>query len=290
MCYKNHSSRGNPEWGRERLCANGSEAQSIHHAWRSNVWEMIDLKFTPTATQGEEREEWEQDRRLSGKRECNWGREKERDKQHVWASNHQLTLFICCVVSARLFHHRSTVGLSEYIKTARKTETGRQTEGERKFLRETPASAFCLTFSFFHFLSVQFHFPTLSCFYRSTPPPHPRVFLSVSLSASPLRCRVGSWEQKAGDRQDKSCFLILQLSASLLSGEKTASQDREFPARCIPAQLLSLTGRQADRKEAEGDGEEDGCRDRKIGKQICGQVGKEADLIWPYRPSLWPLW
>lgn len=76
MCYKNHSSRGNPEWGREQLCANGSEAQSTHHAWRSNVWEMTDLKFTPTATQGEEREEREQDRRLSGKRECNWGREK----------------------------------------------------------------------------------------------------------------------------------------------------------------------------------------------------------------------
>lgn len=113
----------------------------------------------------------------------------------------------------------------------------------------------------------------------STPPS--RFSLSVSLSASPLRCRVGSWEQKAGDRQDKSCFLILQLSASLLSGEKTASQDREFPARCIPAQLLSLTGRQADRKEAEGDGEEDGCRDRETGKQICGQVEKEVDLYDP---------
>lgn len=204
----------------------------------------------------------------------------------MWASNHQLTLFICCVLSARLFHHRSTVGLSENIKTARKTQRvgERQREKEIASSRETPATAFCLTFSSFHFSLCNIISPLCPAFI--TPP---TFCLYVSLSASPLRSRVGSWEQKAGDRQDKSCFLILQLAASLLSGEKTASQDREFPAWCIPAQLLSLTGRQAERKEVEKDRQMDGCRGRKAGKLICRQVEKEADWRWSCRPLLWPL-
>lgn len=49
-----------------------------------------------------------------------WGDEK-RDKQHVWTSNNHLTLFICCVVCTPVCH-RSSVDLSEYIKTARKKE------------------------------------------------------------------------------------------------------------------------------------------------------------------------
>lgn len=34
---------------------------------------------------------------------------REKDKQHVWASNHQLTLFICCVVSVSPSTHRGFV-------------------------------------------------------------------------------------------------------------------------------------------------------------------------------------
>lgn len=121
---------------------------------------MIDLKFTSAAKpEGRWGEERTQDKRLCMKKKSlrlQFGVEEERDKQHVWGYNHQLTLFICCVVSARLFHHRHTVGSSEYIKTARKTESGgwgRESGGHGRsiFLRETSASAFCLTFSFFHF-------------------------------------------------------------------------------------------------------------------------------------------
>lgn len=154
---------------------------------------------------------------------------------------------------------------------------------KQRFLRETPASAFCLAFSFFHLSLCNIICPLCPAFI-----PLPLSF-SVSLLVSPLRSRVGSWEQKAGDRQDKSCFLILQFSASLLSGKKTVSQDREFPARYIPAHLLSLTGRQAERKEVEKDREKDRCNDRKTGKPICRQAEKETDSRWSCRPSLWPL-
>lgn len=56
---------------------------------------------------------------------------------------------------------------------------------------------------------------------------------------------------------------------------KTASQEREFPARCIPAQLLSLTGRQAEEKRG-GERQTDRFRGRKTSKQQCRQVEKDA--------------
>lgn len=122
-----------------------------------------------------------QDKRLSRERaRMQLGKRK----QHVRASNHQLTLFICCVVSARLFHHRSTVGLSEYIKTARERNRVRERQRERKkqrFLRETPASAFCLAFSFFHFSLCNIISPLCPAFIA---PPHPSFALSLSLCLS----------------------------------------------------------------------------------------------------------
>lgn len=142
------------------------------------------------------------------------------------------------------------MGLSEYIKTARKTESERktETEGERKSLfLESGWLSVSLSLSFISLCVISFPHTVLLL---SLPPPTlPLLSASRSVSASLLRSRVGSWEQKSGDRQDKSRFLILQLSASLPSGKKTASQDREFPARCIPPQLLSLTGRQEKKKD-----------------------------------------
>lgn len=256
----------------------------MHHAWQSNVWEMTDFKFTATAkTGGRVGETVRQKIERRERTRMQLGR-REKDKQHVWASNHQLTLFICCVVSVSPSTHRG------FVWTHQNSQKKQSERKKKCFLRETPASAFCLTFSFFHFSLCNITSPLCPDFIAPPPLPNPTPLLSVSLSASPLRSRVGSWEQKAGDWQDKSCFLILQLSSPLLSRKKTASQDREFPARCIPAQLLSLTGRQAKREEVEKDREKDGYRGRKTGESICRRVEKEADRRWSCRPSLWPLW
>lgn len=117
-------------------------------------------------------------------------KKKERHKQHVRASNHQLTLFICCVVSARLFHHRSTVGLSEYIKTARKTESERKTEGGRKsiFLERLQ-----------HQLSVSLSLSFISDCVISFP--HSVLLLSLCTPHTPFFSQKQSWELGAKGRR-----------------------------------------------------------------------------------------
>lgn len=122
---------------------------------------------------------------------------RKRDKQHVWASNHQLTLFICCVVSARLFHHRSTVGLSEYIKTARETESERKTDGGRNsvFLeRLRHQLSVSLSFSFISLCVISFPHSVLLL----SPPLLPPLPLCLSLSVSSQK---QSWELGAKGRR-----------------------------------------------------------------------------------------
>ena len=130
------------------------------------------------------------------------GRRKS-DKQHVWASNHQLTLFICCVVPARLFHHWRTVGLSEYIKQPEK-QSERKAEGERQrvFLERLQHQLSVSLLSFSHFSLCNIASPLCPVFIAPTcsPPQHTPSqppFLSLSqLLLSEAELGVGSKRQE----------------------------------------------------------------------------------------------
>lgn len=117
---------------------------------------MIDLRFTPTAKPGgkeREKEGREQDKRLSGKRVQLGKRKGEISSMcdSLTTSRHSSS-----VVSARLFLHRSTVGLSEYIKTARETESERKTDGESNsvFLERNHQLPVLLSLSFIYLCAI----------------------------------------------------------------------------------------------------------------------------------------
>lgn len=195
---------------------------SIHHAWQSNVWEMTDLKFTATAKMGRGSKTVRQNTEHQERMKMQLGRRK-RVKQHVplttsWHSS-RVVLWLCAGFTINT--------LWVCLNTSKQSEkqSERKTEGERN-------SVFLERFQ--HQLSVSLSLSFISLCVISLPhsvlilslhpsPPQP-LLLSDSLSASLLWSRVGSWEQKAGDWQDKSCFLILQLSSPLLSGDAVANR------------------------------------------------------------------
>lgn len=123
--------------GQEWLCANGSDAngsdaQSIHHAWQSNVWKVIDLKFTPTAKpRGGRRKGGRRARqkieRTEREREWDysWGREREISSmcEPLTTSWHSSSVVLC-------LHACFTIGaLWVCLNTSKQPE--KQSERER---------------------------------------------------------------------------------------------------------------------------------------------------------------
>lgn len=199
------------------------EAQSIHHDWQSNVWEMTDFKFSATAKTGRRSKTVRQKTEHQERMRMQLGR-RGRDKQHVplttsWHSSSAVLCLCACITIDTLWVCLNTSKQPEK-QNERKTEGERNSVFLERFQHQLSVS---LSLSFISLRVISLPHSVLILSLQPPPTPQP-LLLSVSLSASLLWSRAGSWEQKAGDWQDKSCFLILQLSSPLLSGDAVANR------------------------------------------------------------------